>query len=122
MIISLIVKKGYNGEITLDLVDSGKVDLDKISVLPTVLENSSEILDLKEIMQHSQEIKKLVRLNEKKIFDLNKLNLCKSLSEILIKISKPYGVTEVKSYAFRELEKRPNGENDLIFIKSNMAY
>ena len=122
MIISLIVKKAYSGEITLDLADSEKVDLDKISILPTILENTSVILDLKEIMQHSPEIKKLIRLNEKKIFDLHKKTFCDSLIEILMKLSKPYGVSEIKSYAFREFEKRPNGENDLIFVKSNMSY
>ena len=122
MIISLIAKKAYSGEITLDLVDSEKVDLEKISILPVVLENTSVIMDLKEIMQHSPEIKKLIKMYELKLFDLHKKTFCNSISEILINLAKPYGVTEVKSYAFREFEKRPTGENVLIFVKLNMAY
>ena len=74
MNVSLIVKKHYNGQITMDLIESEKADLNKVSFLPIDITGfySSASLDLKEILNTSSKVKNILKSNALKVFDLNK--------------------------------------------------
>ena len=124
MNVSLIVKKHYNGQITLDLIESEKADLNKVSFLPMDITGfySSASLDLKEILNTSSKVKNILKSNALKVFDLNKKKLCAELDKVLFELGKPYGVKKIETFAFREIRKRVNEKGNLIFIKSNMQY
>ena len=123
MNVSLIVKKHYNGQITMDLIESEKADLNKVLFLPMDITGfySSASLDLKEVLNNSNKIKNILKANALKIFDLNKKKLCAELEKALFELGKPYGVQKIETFAFQEIPKRVN-EKTLIFIKSNMQY
>ena len=74
MNVALIVKKHYNGQITLDLIESEKADLNKVSFLPMDITGlySSASLDLREILNTSSKVKSILKVNALKVFDLNK--------------------------------------------------
>ena len=124
MNVSLIVKKHYNGQITLDLIESEKADLNKVLFLPMDITGfySSASLDLREILNTSSKVKSILKTNALKVFDLNKKKLCAELDKALFELGKPYGVQKIETFAFQEIPKRANEKGNLIFIKSNMQY
>ena len=124
MNVALIVKKHYDGQITLDLIELEKADLNRVSFLPMDISGfySSAALDLKEVLNSSNKIKNILKANALKIFDLNKKKLCAELEKALFELGKPYGVQKIETFSFQEIRKRVNEKSNLIFIKSNMQY
>ncbi len=122
MRVAVIVKKSYNGEIIVDLINSSKIDLDKINFLPKITEVGSAYLDLKEMLIKTPGFQSVIKSHKLKVFDLNKKKLCQSIEKIVLEIGKQFDIKEIKSYAFQEIQKRPNDKEELCYIKLNMLY